>query len=102
MYGRIVSGVRKFVLTKFPKFSPNESLLFVIRFVCGIFIPNGYLNNAVTANQSANAPTIPASENARTYSIHFCGLFFKRYIIKTYTTAISINKPVANILCVFK
>src|SRR5690606_2446354 len=99
IYGRIVSVVKKLLLTKLPKFSPNAFLLFVIRLVCGILIPKGYLNKAVTANQSAKAPTIPASEKARTYSIHFCEWCFKRYIITQYITAIKINNPVANNLC---
>ena len=33
--------------------------------VCGIGTPSGYLNSAVTANQSASAPIIAASANAR-------------------------------------
>src|SRR5258708_6454399 len=37
--------------------------------VCGIGMPSGCLNNAVTANQSASAPTMPASAAARTYPI---------------------------------
>ncbi|COZ63422.1 Uncharacterised protein [Mycobacterium tuberculosis] len=32
--------------------------------VCGIGMPSGCLNSAVTANQSAKAPTIPASAAA--------------------------------------
>src|SRR6478735_6235475 len=38
--------------------------------VCGIGMPSGWRNRAVTANQSASAPTIAASENARTYPTH--------------------------------
>ena len=34
--------------------------------VCGIGSPSGRLNKAVTANQSASAPTMPASAIART------------------------------------
>ncbi len=34
--------------------------------VCGIGRPIGRLNRAVTANQSASAPTIPASAAAAT------------------------------------
>jgi hypothetical protein len=35
--------------------------------VCGIRRPSGCRKRAVTANQSASAPTIAASEKARTY-----------------------------------
>ena len=38
--------------------------------VCGIGSPSGRRKSAVTANQSASAPTIPASAVARTYPIH--------------------------------
>jgi hypothetical protein len=38
--------------------------------VCGIGIPSGCLNKAVTANQSASAPIMPASAAARTYPTH--------------------------------
>ena len=34
--------------------------------VCGMGMPSGCLNSAVTANQSASAPTMPASAAART------------------------------------
>jgi hypothetical protein len=33
--------------------------------VCGIGMPNGWRNSAVTANQSASPPTMAASANAR-------------------------------------
>ena len=38
--------------------------------VCGIGSPSGRRNSAVTANQSASAPTMPASAAARTYPSH--------------------------------
>ena len=38
--------------------------------VCGIGSPSGWRNSAVTANQSASAPTMPASAMAATYPTH--------------------------------
>ena len=60
------SGDRKFSRTKVPRPSPSWSFLRLMIAVCGIGMPNGCLNNAVTANQSASAPTMPASPAAPT------------------------------------
>ena len=43
-----------------------RSLLAGMMAVCGIGMPSGWRNRAVTANQSASAPTIAASAVART------------------------------------
>jgi hypothetical protein len=51
---------------KVARFSPIRSLLLGMMAVCGIGSPSGWRNNATTANQSAIAPTIAASENAAT------------------------------------
>ena len=60
------SGDRKFSRTKAPRPSPSWSFLRLMIAVCGIGMPSGCLNSAVTANQSASAPTMPASAAART------------------------------------
>ena len=59
-------GDMKFSRTKAPRPSPSWSFLRLMIAVCGIGIPSGCLNSAVTANQSASAPTMPASAAART------------------------------------
>jgi hypothetical protein len=56
----MMSGVRKLVWTKSPRVSPNWSFRSGMTAVCGIGTPAGCRNNAVTANQSANPPTIAA------------------------------------------
>jgi hypothetical protein len=38
--------------------------------VCGIGMPSGWRNSAVTANQSARPPTIDASAAACRYPVH--------------------------------
>ena len=60
------SGDMKFSRTKVPRPSPSWSFLRLMIAVCGIGMPSGCLNSAVTANQSASAPTMPASAAART------------------------------------
>ena len=45
---------------------PMASLRVGMIAVCGIGSPSGCRNSAVTANQSASAPTMPASAAART------------------------------------
>ena len=60
------SAVRKLVSTKVPSPRPMSSLRFGMMAVCGIGRPSGRLNSAVTANQSARAPTIEASAKAAT------------------------------------
>ena len=63
---RTTSSDRKFDPTKSPRLLPSASFLFGMIAVCGIFSPSGCRNSAVTANQSASAPTMPASAAART------------------------------------
>lgn len=58
--------VRKFSWTKVPRLSPIWSFLRGMIAVCGMGSPSGCRNSAVTANQSASAPTIDASAVART------------------------------------
>ncbi len=58
--------VRKFSWTKVPRLAPIWSFLRGMIAVCGIGIRSGCRNSAVTANQSASAPTIEASAVART------------------------------------
>ncbi len=55
---------RKFSPTKSPSDRPKESFLVGMIAVCGMGRPKGRRNNAVTANQSASAPTMPASAAA--------------------------------------
>ena len=45
---------------------PSASFFVGMIAVCGMGSPSGRRNSAVTANQSASAPTIPASAMART------------------------------------
>ena len=60
------SSVRKLPSTNSPRLRPIWSLRRGMIAVCGIGIPRGWRNSAVTANQSASAPTIAASAPART------------------------------------
>src|ERR1700704_4946738 len=53
-----------------PNVSPNCLLRSTTIAVCGIGMPSGCRNNAVTANQSASPPTIDASAVACTYSMN--------------------------------
>ena len=57
---------RKLPCTNVPRPRPMSSLRLGMIAVCGIGMPSGCLNRAVTANQSARAPTMPASAKART------------------------------------
>ena len=50
---------------KRPIATPMRSLLRGTIAVWGIGMPKGWRNNATTANQSAQAPIIPASAKAR-------------------------------------
>ena len=59
-------AIRKFSLRNVASVSPMRSLLRGMIAVCGIGRPSGWRNSAVTANQSASPPTIPASANALT------------------------------------
>src|SRR5256885_13824 len=54
-------GDKKFCCTNSPSARPMRSLLAGMMAVCGIGRFNGCRNKAVTANQSASAPTIAAS-----------------------------------------
>ena len=62
----MTSRVRKFPWTNSPRLRPISFLRFGMIAVCGIGMPSGWRNSAVTANQSASAPTIAASAPART------------------------------------
>ena len=61
-----ISGSRKFSPTNPPSEVPSWSFLRRMSAVCGMGMPRGWRNRAVTANQSARPPTIPASAAART------------------------------------
>ena len=57
---------RKLPCTNWPRPRPMSSLRLGMIAVWGMGIPSGWRNNAVTANQSASAPTMAASAVART------------------------------------
>ena len=63
---RMMSSWRKFSPTNSSSPLPSSSLRFGTSAVCGIGRPSGCLKSAVTANQSAIAPTIDASAPALT------------------------------------
>ena len=63
---RTTSSARKFSPTKSPRLSPSTSFFVGMIAVCGIGSPSGRRKSAVTANQSASPPTMPASAIART------------------------------------
>ena len=65
-FSRTTASDRKLVATNSDSDEPMASLRFGMIAVCGIGSPSGRLNSAVTANQSASAPTMPASAIART------------------------------------
>ena len=58
--------MRKCSRRNWASWSPIRSLFLGTIAVCGMGRPSGWRNSAVTANQSAMPPTIPASANART------------------------------------
>ena len=58
---RAISSVRKFSVTNSWRLRPISFLRLGMIAVCGIGSPSGCRNSAVTANQSASAPTIAAS-----------------------------------------
>ena len=62
-----ISGSRKFSPTNSPSELPSWSFFLRINAVCGMGMRSGWRNSAVTANQSASPPTMPASAAARTY-----------------------------------
>ena len=59
--------------------------------VCGIGSPSGCRNSAETANQSAKAPTIAASANARTYPTQPWASSCQRAMKKTTDTKTKSN-----------
>ena len=63
---RITCSLRKFSEKNSSRLLPNSSLRRGISAVCGIGSPSGCRNSAVTANQSAMAPTMLASAPALT------------------------------------
>ncbi len=64
------SGVRKFSSTNLPRLSAMRCWFCGMIAVCGIRSPKGRRNSATTAYQSAIAPTVPASANARGHASH--------------------------------
>jgi len=58
---RAISSVRKFSVTNSCRLRPISFLRLGMIAVCGTGSPSGCRNSAVTANQSANAPTMAAS-----------------------------------------
>ena len=65
-FSAMTGGARKFSSTKDPSARPSWSLRVGMIAVWGIGRPSGRRNSAVTANQSARAPTMAASAVART------------------------------------
>ncbi len=63
---RMICSWRKFSPTNCSRLRPRSSFFRGISAVCGMGNPNGCLKSAVTANQSAIAPTIDASAPALT------------------------------------
>jgi hypothetical protein len=63
---RTIVETRKFSETKSCNDCPRASFRFGMIAVCGIGSPSGWRKSAVTANQSANAPTMAASQPALT------------------------------------
>ena len=64
---RAISSVRKFSVTNSCRLRPISFLRLGMIAVCGTGSPSGCRNSAVTANQSARAPTIAASAAVLTY-----------------------------------
>ncbi len=63
---RMISSRRKLAPMKSCRLTASMSFLRGMIAVCGIGSPSGWRNSAVTANQSAIAPTIDASAPALT------------------------------------
>ena len=63
---RTISSVRKFSVKKSCRLRAISFLRVGMIAVCGMGSPNGWRNSAVTANQSAKAPTMAASAPALT------------------------------------
>ena len=89
---RMIGSWRKFSPTNSSSPRPRSSLRFGIRAVCGIGSPSGCLKSAVTANQSAIAPTIDASAPAFTNPRNP-----SRSRVTTYTTAANSRSPTATV-----
>src|SRR3954470_3754572 len=92
MRSRMIASCRKFSPTNSSSPRPSSSFLRGISAVCGTGSPSGCLNRAVTANQSAIAPTIDASAPALTKPRNP-----PRSRVTTYTTAASTSSPVATV-----
>ena len=67
IFSATTSSDRKFSVTNCSRLSARLSLRVGTIAVCGIGSPSGRRNSAVTANQSASAPTIAASAAAFRY-----------------------------------
>ena len=88
---RITCSCRKFSPTNSWRLRPSISLRRGISAVCGIGRPSGCLNSAVTANQSAIAPTIDASAPALTKPRKPSWSS-----VTTYTAAANSSRPTAS------
>ena len=89
---RMMSSWRKFSPTNSSSPLPSSSLRLGTSAVCGIGRPSGCLNSAVTANQSAIAPTIDASAPALTNPQNP-----SRPSVAAYTQAASSSRPTATV-----
>ena len=89
---RMMSSCRKFSPTNSSRLRPRSSLRLGISAVCGTGMPSGCLNSAVTANQSAIAPTIEASAPALTKPRKPCCPS-----VTTYTIAASTSRLTARV-----
>ena len=89
----MTSRPRKFCCTNSPRLSPSASFFSGMIAVCGIGSRIGCRNSAVTANQSASAPTMDASAVARTYPTQVGGCGTSTVTRKTSSAAPS--SPVA-------
>ena len=87
------SSARKFSSMNEPRPAPISSFLLETRLVCGMGRPSGRRNSAVTANQSASAPTMPPSLAARTKPSHGCCSCSANEM--TNTTAMAPSRPSA-------
>ncbi len=87
---RITSSWRKFSAKNSSRLFPNSSFLRGTSAVCGIGRPSGWRNRAVTANQSAIAPTMLASAPAFTNPQNPVASR-----VTTYTTAAKTRRPSA-------
>ena len=67
------SPVKTWVATKRPSAAPRRSFWCGMIAVCGIGMPSGWRNRAVTANQSAMPPTKPAFDAACSRSVQVDG-----------------------------